>query len=101
MIPMPDVERLERVLAEFKKLSDPEATLPRYPDEALADYIDRSECERIQRLSDAFADGRKVGEMGLGAGLCPQGFSNEEREQWLRGFMAGAAEILTRRASHG
>ena len=69
----------------------------RYADEAMDDYVDRREAERIQRLSDAFADGKKVGAMGLGAGLCPQGFANEERSEWLRGFSAGAASLLNDR----
>jgi len=102
----------------------------RYSDESLDDYIDRRESHRIQRLSDAFAEGKQaegmndddifdaadlaydehrqqmadayhegltVGRMGLGAGLCPLGYCNDERNEWLRGFRAGAAILLNER----
>lgn len=70
----------------------------RYADESIDDYIDRREATRIQRLSDAFADGKFVGRKGLGAGLCPQtGYGKDETESWLQGFAAGAAELLTNR----
>jgi ribosome modulation factor len=48
-------------------------------------------------MADAYADGLKVGRMGLGAGLCPQGYRDDERNEWLRGFRAGAAQLLAER----
>lgn len=69
----------------------------RYPDEDIYDAADRLYDEERQRHADAFADGRKVGAMGLGAGLCPQGYSDGETKEWLRGYKAGAAELLTTR----
>lgn len=71
--------------------------MKRYEGEPLDDYIDRMNATRIQRLSDAYAEGKSVGRMGLGAGLCPQGYGQDETDEWLRGFHAGAAELLTDR----
>jgi ribosome modulation factor len=69
----------------------------KYRDESLDDAADRLFEEHRQQLCDANADGRKVGRMGLGAGLCPQGYSNDERDEWLKGFAEGAASLLTER----
>lgn len=71
--------------------------MKRYRDESLDDAADRLYEEDRQRLTDAYCDGHKVGKMGLGAGLCPQHFSNAEHSEWLRGFAHGAAELLTER----
>jgi ribosome modulation factor len=68
-----------------------------YGDEDVYDAADRAYEEHRQRMADAFADGRKVGRMGLGAGLCPQELSITERNEWLLGFHAGAAELLSER----
>lgn len=69
----------------------------RYADEDLYDAADRLVDERKQEMADAYADGLQVGRMGLGAGLCPQGYCDDERKDWLRGFKAGAAELLSQR----
>lgn len=66
------------------------------PDE-IYDVADHLYDEYRQRMVDAKADGRKVGKMGLGAGLCPQGYGFDERKEWLSGFREGAAELLTDR----
>lgn len=63
-------------------------------DDGLEDYLYDTE---VVRAADAYADGLQVGRMGLGAGLCPMGYSDEERTEWLRGFRNGAAELLTER----
>lgn len=68
-----------------------------YRGEDVYDAADRAHEEYSQRLTDAFCDGLKVGRMGLGAGLCPQFFSNKEMMEWLRGFREGAAGLLTER----
>lgn len=68
-----------------------------YEGEDIYDAADRLHDECRQRLADAYADGRTVGRMGLGAGLCPQGYSNDETKEWLRGFREGAAEMLNDR----
>lgn len=59
--------------------------------------VDADYADQVQQLADAFADGKRVGAMGLGAGLCPQGYGNEERAEWLRGFRCGAAQLLDER----
>lgn len=59
--------------------------------------VDADYADYVQGLADAFADGRRVGAMGLGAGLCPHGYSNEERAEWVRGFGVGAASLLVDR----
>lgn len=69
----------------------------RFDDEDLYDAADRLYDEHRQELADAYADGKRVGHMGLGAGLCPQGYSDAERAEWLKGFNHGAAELLTER----
>jgi len=68
-----------------------------YADESLDDAADRRYAEHVQSCSDAFAEGMRVGRMGLGAGLCPQNYSNDERAAWLRGFATGAAQLLSER----
>lgn len=68
-----------------------------YADEDIYDAADRAYAEHRQQMVDAYADGMRVGRMGLGAGLCPQGYSDEESAEWLRGFGAGAASLLTDR----
>lgn len=65
--------------------------------EDIYDDADRAYDERKQEIADAYADGLTVGRMGLGAGLCPQGYGDDERKEWLRGFSAGAASLLTER----
>lgn len=62
-----------------------------YDDADLAFDKHRQEC------ADAFSDGRKVGRMGLGAGLCPQGYSDDEQKEWMCGFTVGVAQLLTAR----
>jgi ribosome modulation factor len=74
-----------------------EKVLKRYPDEDFDDFVDRVHDELRQKNADAYADGKKVGFMGLGAGLCPQWYSEAEQKEWLRGFRVGAAEMLTGR----
>jgi ribosome modulation factor len=69
----------------------------RYEGEDWDDFVDRVYDEDRQACADAFADGLKVGRMGLGAGICPQGYSDSERKEWLRGFNQGAAQLLTER----
>jgi ribosome modulation factor len=69
----------------------------RYDDEDICDAADRAYEEHRQEMADAYADGLKVGRMGLGAGLCPQGYRDDERNEWLRGFRAGAAQLLAER----
>lgn len=71
--------------------------MSRFRDEELDDAADRLYDEHRQQMADAYADGAKVGRMGLGAGLCPQGYRDDERNEWLRGFRAGAAELLKER----
>lgn len=71
--------------------------MSRYRDESLDDAADRLYEEHRQRMTDAYIDGKEVGKMGLGAGLCPQHYSNAEHSEWLRGFAHGAAELLTDR----
>lgn len=68
--------------------------MSRFRDEELDDAADRLYEERRQQMADAYAEGLKVGRMGLGAGLCPQGYCDEESKEWLRGFTAGAASLL-------
>ena len=34
----------------------------------------------LQRQLDAFAEGQRIGRLGLGAGLCPQDYTDEERQ---------------------
>lgn len=68
--------------------------MKRYPDEDWDDYCDRVYDDLRQKEVDAYEDGRKVGKMGLGAGLCPQWFSEREQKEWLKGFRVGAAEML-------
>lgn len=69
----------------------------RYEGEDLYDAADRTYEEHRQQMADAYAEGMKVGRMGLGAGLCPQNYSDAEQKEWLRGFTAGAASLLTDR----
>ena len=66
----------------------------RFEGEDFNDYCDRLYDDYRQKNADAYADGRKVGAMGLGAGLCPQWYSDAEQREWLRGFRVGAAELL-------
>jgi ribosome modulation factor len=65
--------------------------------EDVDEAADRLYDEHRQQMADAYADGVRVGCMGLGAGLCPQGYSNDERDEWLRGFASGAASLLSER----
>lgn len=50
-----------------------------------------------QRLLDAFAEGRRIGQQGLGAGLCPQDMTEAEQREWRRGHNQGAGEYVTNR----
>lgn len=50
-----------------------------------------------QRLLDAFAEGRRIGQQGLGAGLCPPDMSESEQQQWRLGHNQGAAEYVANR----
>lgn len=71
--------------------------MSRYADEDIYDAADRAYDEHKQEIADAYADGLQVGRMGLGAGLCPQAYRDDERNEWLKGFKAGAAQLLTER----
>lgn len=71
--------------------------MTRYRDDDIDDATDDAYGEHRQQMADAYADGLQVGRMGLGAVLCPQGFCDDERNEWLRGFKAGAAQLLTER----
>lgn len=71
--------------------------MSRFRDEDLDDAADRLYAETRQQCDDAYADGLEVGRMGLGAGLCPQGYCDDERREWIRGFGVGAAQLLTER----
>lgn len=53
---------------------------------------------QLQLELDAFIEGQRVGRLGLGAGLCPQDYSEAERREWLRGFQQALAKYMTRAA---
>ena len=71
----------------------------RYHGESLDDAADRRHAEHVQALLDAYVDGQRVGEQGLGAGLCPQDLSDDEQREWRRGHLAGQARRLGRKAA--
>ena len=45
----------------------------------------------LQRQLDAFAEGRRAGRLGIGAGLCPQDYSEDEKQHWRLGHNQGSA----------
>lgn len=66
-------------------------------DDDIFDAADDAYDKHRQEMADAYADGLQVGRMGLGAGLCPQGYRDDEVKEWLRGHLQGAAEMLNER----
>lgn len=52
----------------------------------------------VQSLCDAFSEGQRAGRLGLGAGLCPQDYSEAERREWYRGHQQALAKYMTRAA---
>jgi len=65
---------------------------------------DRDECEmhraNLERrdaiLANAYADGRRAGQLGLSPAGRPE--DNEEAREWLKGYRAGLADRKSRSA---
>lgn len=66
----------------------------RYPDEDFYDYEDDVTDAARQKEVDAYAEGLRIGRLGLGAGLCPEGYSDDERKEWMKGYARPAARFI-------